>query len=53
MTTTMTRQQEHAFYADPDNQTPMEPPRRRTSKLSVLVPLRFPPEILAKVPRRR
>lgn len=37
------------FYADPDNQTPQGPARRRNSKLSELVPVRFPPETLAKV----
>ncbi len=45
----MTRQEEHDFYADPDNQTPQGPARRRTSKLSELVPVRFPPETLAKI----
>ena len=30
----MTRQEEHDFYADPDNQTPQGPPRRRNPKLS-------------------
>jgi hypothetical protein len=32
----MTRQEEHDFYADSDNQTPQGPARRRTSKLSEL-----------------
>jgi predicted HicB family RNase H-like nuclease len=45
----MTRQQEHDFYADPNNQTPQGPARRRNSKLSELVPVRFPPETLAKI----
>jgi hypothetical protein len=45
----MTRREEHDFYADPENQTPQGPPRRRTSKLSELVPVRFPPETLAKI----
>ncbi len=45
----MTRQEEHDFYADPDNQTPQGPARRRNSKLSELVPVRFPPETLAKI----
>ena len=30
----MTRQEEHDIYADPDNQTPQGPARRRRSKLS-------------------
>ena len=45
----MTRQEEHDFYADPDSQTPQGPARRRASKLSELVPVRFPPETLAKI----
>jgi hypothetical protein len=45
----MTRQEEHDFYADPDNQTPQGPARRRNSKLTELVPVRFPPETLAKI----
>lgn len=45
----MTRQQEHDFFADPDNQTPQGPARRRRSKLSEPVPVRFPPETLAKI----
>ena len=49
MTNKMTRQEQHDFYADPDNQTPQGPPRRRGSKLTELVPVRFAPETLAKV----
>jgi hypothetical protein len=45
----MTRQEEHDFYTVPDNQTPQGPARRRNSKLSELVPVRFPPETLAKI----
>ena len=37
------------FYADPDNQTPQGPARRRRSNLSEPVPVRFPPETLAKI----
>lgn len=47
--TKMTRQQEHDFYADPDNQTPQGPARRRSAKLTELVPVRFPPETLDKI----
>jgi hypothetical protein len=49
MTNRTTRQEEHDFYADPDNQMPQGLARRRNSKLSELVPVRFPPEILAKI----
>lgn len=45
----MTRQEEHDFYNDPDNQTPQGPARRRTSKLTELVPVRFSPDTLAKI----
>ncbi len=45
----MTRQQEHDFYADPDNQTPQGQPRRRSSRLSEPIPVRFPTETLAKI----
>ena len=40
----MTRQEEHDFHADPENQTPQGPARRRNSKLTELVPVRFPPD---------
>lgn len=49
MTKKMTRQEEHAYYADPANQTPQGPARRRKSNLSELVPVRFQPETLAKI----
>ena len=45
----MTRQEEHDFYADPDNQMPQGSARRRNSKLTELVPVRFPPDTLAKI----
>ena len=47
--TKMTRQEEHDFYADPESQTPQGPPRRRNSKLTELVPVRFPPETLERI----
>lgn len=45
----MTRQEERAFYADPANQVPQGPARRRKSNLSEPVPVRFQPETLAKI----
>lgn len=45
----MTRQEERVFYADPENQTPQGLARRRNSKLTELVPVRFPPDTLAKI----
>ncbi len=49
MTKKMTRQEERAFYADPANQEPQGPARRRKSNLSEPVPVRFQPETLAKI----
>jgi predicted HicB family RNase H-like nuclease len=48
----MTRQEEHDFYAKPENQEPQGPPLRRRSRLSELVPVRFPPETLDEIRRR-
>lgn len=47
----MTADQEHAFYADADNQTPQGPAtrRRRGSRLSTPIPVRFPEELLHEV----
>jgi hypothetical protein len=47
----MTSEQEHAFYADPDNQIPQGPAvrRRRGSRLSTPVPVRFPEELLREI----
>ena len=49
MTKKMTRAQEHELYADPDNQIPQGPARRRKAKLTKLVPVRFPPDTIEKV----
>ena len=50
--TNMTSEQENAFYADPDNQTPQGPPVRRKAKLSEPVPVRFPEGLLSEVRHR-
>jgi hypothetical protein len=47
----MTPDEEYEFYGRPENQEPQGPARRR-SKLTELVPVRFPPETLAEVRRR-
>ena len=47
----MTRDEEHDFYAQPENQEPQGPARRRRSKLTEMVPVRFPPEVLEQVRR--
>ena len=52
MTKKMSRQEEHEFYADPENQTPLGPARRRGARLTEMVPVRFPPDVLDKVRRR-
>src|SRR5260370_27851436 len=45
--TPMTPDQEFDFYAQPENQEPQGPPRRRhASRLGTPVPLRFPPALL-------
>lgn len=48
----MTKAEEHEFYARPDNLEPQGPARRRRSKLTEMVPVRFPPETLEEVRRR-
>jgi predicted HicB family RNase H-like nuclease len=48
----MTREEEFEFYAQAENQEPQGPPRRRKSKLTELVPVRFPPETLEEIRRR-
>ena len=45
----MDRDEEHALYADPANQIPQGPPRRR---LTEAVPVRLDPEVLAAVRER-
>lgn len=48
----MTREEEHEFYVLPENQEPQGPARRRKSKLTEMVPVRFPPDTLEEVRRR-
>ena len=48
----MTPDEEYEFYGHAENQEPQGPARRRRSKLTELVPVRFPPETLAEVRRR-
>ena len=51
MTKRMTQQEEHDFYADPANQAPQGPARRR-GQLTEMVPVRFPPATLAAIRQR-
>ena len=48
----MTRQEEHDFYADPDNQTPQGPARRRTRSFRAR-PREVPTRDPRQDPRRR
>lgn len=51
-TTTNTPEEDYEFYALPENQEPQGPARRRKhSKLTEMVPVRFPPETLEQVRR--
>jgi len=45
----MTPEEEHAFYADPANQTPRGPGVQRRAPLGDPGPVRFPVELLEKV----
>jgi predicted HicB family RNase H-like nuclease len=48
----MTPEEEHAFYAQSENQEPQgQARRRRALQLSAPVPVRFPPELLEQVRR--
>jgi predicted HicB family RNase H-like nuclease len=51
MSEQMTPDEEYEFYAQPENQEPQGPPRRRRSRLSAPIPVRFPPELLEQVRR--
>ena len=46
----MTPDEEHEYYARPENQEPQGPPRRR--RLSEAIPVRFPPELVEEIRRR-
>lgn len=50
--TPMTPEQEYEYYAQPANQQPAGPAQRRQPRLSAMVPVRFPPELLEEVRRR-
>lgn len=45
----MTPEEEHQFYADPANQTPVGRPVRRRATLSEPVPVRFPQDLLLRI----
>lgn len=48
----MTPDEEYAFYAQPENQEPQGPARRRDgAPLSAPVPVRFPPDLLEQARR--
>jgi hypothetical protein len=45
----MTPDEEHEFYARPENQEPAGPPRRRRARLGAPVPVRFPEDQLEEI----
>jgi hypothetical protein len=47
--TDMTPDQEYEFCARPENQEPQGPPIRRRGRMPVRIPVRLPPELLARV----
>lgn len=47
----MTPEQEYEFYAQPDNQQPAGPARRRRRNLSDPVPVRLPDDVLEQARR--
>lgn len=51
MSKQMTPQEEYEFYADPENQVPQGPARRR-APLTKLVPVRLAEDVLAEIRRR-
>jgi hypothetical protein len=48
----ITPEEEYEFYAEPENQEPVGPPRRRRKRLGAPVPVRFPEDLLAEVRAR-
>lgn len=48
----MSPDEEYEFYADPANQVPQGPPRRRKPRLSEPIPVRFSPDQLAAIKAR-
>jgi hypothetical protein len=50
--TEMTPDEEHAFYADPDNQIPQGPAVRRRPRNTAALPIRLPAEMLELVRQR-
>jgi hypothetical protein len=52
MNTPMTPEEEYHYYAQPENQEPQGPSRRRRpSQLTEVVPVRFPADLLEEVRR--
>jgi predicted HicB family RNase H-like nuclease len=53
MNTPMTPEEEYDYYAQPENQELQGPPRRRrSSRLTEVVPVRFPAALLEEIRRR-
>ena len=45
----MNRQEEYEFYAQPENQMPQGPGRRRKAAMTAMVPVRLPEDILSQI----
>ncbi len=45
-------EREHELYKDPEYQRPQGPARKRTKRLTDIVPVRFPSEVLDEVRQR-
>jgi hypothetical protein len=52
MTSEMTPDEEHEFYADPENRELRGTPRRRAARLTAPIPVRFPQATMDEIRKR-